>query len=95
MNFEKKVLNDGTVNPNYVDLLDEDKEISNQKFCCISFVSPEHIIKQKNMFLFEKFLKYFEFEKSVKKYHQFLNFVSYKYSLNFDDLMNDLKLFQI
>ena len=93
MNFEKKVLNDGSANPNYVDLLDEDKEISNQKFCCISFVSPEHIIKQKNMFLFEKFLKYFEFEKSVKKYHQFLNYISYKYDFDFDELMTEFSTF--
>ena len=93
MNFEKKLLNDGPVNPKYVDLLDEDKEISNQKFCCISFVSPEHIIKQKNMFLFEKFLKYFEFEKSVKKYHQFLNYISYKYDFDFDELMTEFSTF--
>ena len=31
----------------YVDLLDEDKPIANQKFVCISFVSPEKIIEKK------------------------------------------------
>jgi hypothetical protein len=93
MNFEKKLLKDGSTNPNYVDLLDEDKELSNQKFCCISFVSPEEIIKQKNIFFFEKFLKYFEFEKSVKKYHQFLNYISYKYDFDFDELMTEFSTF--
>ena len=30
-----------------VDLLDEDRPISRQKFVCISFLSPEKIIKDK------------------------------------------------
>ena len=30
-----------------VDLLDEDKPIAEQKFCCLSFVSPENEIKNK------------------------------------------------
>ena len=29
---------DKTENPKYVDLLDEDKPIAGQKFCCVSFV---------------------------------------------------------
>ena len=33
-----------------IDLLDEDKPISGQKYVCISFISPENIIKQKNFF---------------------------------------------
>ena len=44
--------NDGTDNAKYVDLLDEDKPISGQKFACISFISPETIIKQKEMFFY-------------------------------------------
>lgn len=93
MNFERKVLPNGENNPKYVDLLDEDKELSGQKYVCVSFVSPEQIIKQKNMFLFEKFLKYFEFEKSVKKFHQFLNYISYKYDFNFEELMKEFSSF--
>ena len=31
----------------HVDLLDEDKPIANQKFVCISFVSPEKILEKK------------------------------------------------
>jgi hypothetical protein len=93
MNFERKVLPNGENNPKYVDLLDEDKELSGQKFVCVSFVSPEQIIKQKNMFLFDKFLKYFEFEKSVKKFHQFLNYISYKYDFNFEELMTEFSSF--
>ena len=40
--FERQKLPNGENNPKYVDLLDEDKPISGQKFACISFVSPEN-----------------------------------------------------
>lgn len=91
--MEKKLLDNGEKNPNYVDLLDEDKTLSNQKFVCLSFVSPEKILKQKNMFYFEAFVKHYDSSKSIEKYHQFLNFLSYKYDMKLDDLMNDFSLF--
>ena len=43
----------------YVDLLDEDKPIAGQKFSCVSFISPENVLKDKRMFFFEQFLKTF------------------------------------
>lgn len=84
---------DGSENPNYVDLLDEDKPISGQKFACMSFISPEHIIKQKEMFYFEEFLKQWDFNKSMEKNLQFLNFLSYKYNLDFNSINNDFQEF--
>ena len=77
MAFERQKNPDGTNNPKYVDLLDEDKPISGQKFACISFVSPENILEDKNRFFFQEFLKYFDFSKSIEKYHQFLNFLGF------------------
>ena len=47
---------DGTENAKYIDLLDEDKAIAGQKFACLSFISPEHILKQKEMYFFENFI---------------------------------------
>lgn len=78
---------------NYVDLLEEDKPISGQKFTCVSFVSPENILKQKNMFFFEEFLKKWDFLKSMEKYNQFLNFISFKHNVNFQTLSTDLEDF--
>ena len=40
-----------------VDLLEEDKPIAQQKFVCVSFVSPENVIKSKELFCFEQFVK--------------------------------------
>jgi len=91
--FERKVNSSGKQNAKYVDLLEEDKPIAGQKFVCVSFVSPEKIIKQKEVFFFEQFLKKWELNKSMEKFVQFLNFVSYKYNMNFEDLTTDFKDF--
>jgi hypothetical protein len=90
--FEKRNIN-GENNPKYVDLLEEDKPLAGQKYTCVSFVSPENILKQKNIYFFEQFLKKWDFNKAMEKNLQFLNFVSYKYNLTFDDLVNDFKEF--
>ena len=37
-------------NPKYVDLLDEDRPISGQTFVCLSFLSPDKILKKKKYF---------------------------------------------
>jgi len=87
-------LPDGTVNPKYVDLLDEDKPIAGQKFACLSFISPEHIIKQREHFFFQKFVEHWDIHKSTDKFLQFLNFVSYKYGLKFDKLTEDFQQFK-
>ena len=91
--FEKKLEKNGKPNPKYVDLLEEDKPIAGQKFVCVSFVSPENVLKQKNMYFFEEFLKQWEMNKSMEKFVAFLNFVSYKYKLTFDDVMKDFQDF--
>ena len=39
-----------------VDLLDEDRPIAEQKFVCLSFVSPEKVIKNKEIFFSKNLL---------------------------------------
>jgi len=51
--YEKRLNADGSTNSKYVDLLEEDKPIAGQKFVCVSFVSPEKILKQKGIFFFQ------------------------------------------
>lgn len=84
---------DGSENPKYVDLLDEDKPVAGQKYCCVSFISPEHIIKQREIFYMEEFLKTWDFTKSSEKFTQFLNFISFKYGISFENIMEDFQLF--
>ena len=83
----------GMINPKYVDLLEEDKPIAGQKYACLSFVSPESILKQKDHFFFEKFLHYWDYQKSMEKFIQFLNFVSFKHHLEFEKLTVDFQEF--
>lgn len=91
--FERKQNKDGSSNSKYVDLLEVDKPIAGQTFGCFSFITPEKILKQKEMFFFEEFLKKWEFSKSMEKFHQFINFMSYKYKLSFEDVMKDYEGF--
>ena len=60
---------------NYADLLEEDKAIAGQKYVCISFVSPENILKRKENFYFQEFLKHYHFLKTVGSFQQFINFI--------------------
>lgn len=91
--FEKKLNLDGSENPKYVDLLEEDRPISGQKFCCISFISPEKIIKERQQYFFEQYVKQWDMAKSLDKFNQFMHFLSVKYSLRFDNLSTDLQEF--
>jgi len=92
--FVRKTNPDGSENPKYVDVLDEDKAVSGQKFVCVSFISPEKILKQKNLFMFQQFLKHFDYSKSLGKFEQFLKFIIYKYGLDNDKIMSDLEDFK-
>ena len=80
-------------NSTKADLLDEDKTIAGQKFVCVSFVSPENILKKKEMYCFEQFVKMWDMTKSLEKFQVFLNFISYKYDIQSDSIMNDMQEF--
>lgn len=86
--FEQKIV-DGQINPKYIDLCDEDQPIAGQKFVCLSFISPEKILKQREMYVFEEFLKQWDFKKSMDKFFEFIHFLSFKYSLNVEKVIQD------
>jgi hypothetical protein len=54
------------------DFLEEDAEIPGQKFCLLSFLSPEKVLANKNLFFFEKFLDTYEFSIRTKNLEAFL-----------------------
>ena len=72
-----------------VDFLDEDPEIPTQKYCVVSFISPEKVIKQKQEFFFEKFVEWMDYEWKIKGLENFMAFLSKKYSVKIDDLLKD------
>ena len=91
--FERRLKKDGSENPKYVDLLAVDKPIAGQSFGCFSFISPDKILKQREMYFFEEFLKQWEMNKSMEKFHQFLNFLSFKYKIQFEEVSKDFETF--
>jgi len=91
--FERHNLDNGESNPKYIDLCDEDPPIAGQKFACLSFVSPEKILKKREIYIFEQFLKQWEFSKCMEKSMDFFNFLAYKYHLKIDDVMTDFAEF--
>jgi hypothetical protein len=91
--FERKILENGQPNPKYIDLCDEDHPIAGQKFACMSFISPEKILKKREVFLFDEFVKQWDFTKSLSKFNDFLHFLSYKYNLSIEDVLADLNDF--
>ena len=93
MAFERKNLPDGSPNPKYIDLCDEDAPIAGQKFACMSFISPEKVLKKREVYLFDQFVKQWDFTKSMEKYQDFLNFLSYKYKLKVDNVIVDFQDF--
>jgi len=93
MSFEKKILPNGKQNPKYIDLCDEDPPIAGQKFACISFVSPEKTLKKREVYLFDEFIKQWEFSKSMERYFDFVHFIAYKYNLKVETLIDDFNDF--
>jgi hypothetical protein len=54
------------------DFLDEDNEIPGQRFCLLSFLSPEKVLARKDLFFFEHFLKNYEVTWKTKNLEKFL-----------------------
>lgn len=54
------------------DFLNEDSEIPGQKFCLLSFLSPENVLANKDMFFIEHFLKDYEIQWKTKYMEKFV-----------------------
>jgi hypothetical protein len=77
-----------------VDYLEEDAEIPTQRYAIMSFISPEKVIKQKELFYYEKFLAWMDYDWKVAGLEGFMAFLGKKYSLKIEDLMNDMNEFR-
>jgi len=54
------------------DFLEEDAEIAGQKFCLLSFLSPEKVLAKKDIFMFNRFLQTYEFQSRTKSIESYL-----------------------
>lgn len=80
-----KFESDGTA----VDYLDEDPEVPTQKYCIVSFLSPEKVIQKKELWQLEQFVKWNDYDLKMKGQEQFLAFIAKKYDLKVDEVMSD------
>jgi len=67
------------------DFLDEDKPIRNQNYCCLSFLSPEDVLKNKEVYYFSRFTNKFS-----KDMQSLLDNLSLKYT-DSKDLIDTIK----
>jgi Family of unknown function (DUF5832) len=93
LNVEFKLNKNGEKNPKYVDLCDEDPLIAGQKFVCVSFISPETILKKRELYIFNQFVKQWDMSKSMSKFSDFLSFLSVKYNIVSENLIKDYNEF--
>uniref|UniRef100_A0A6C0CQS9 Uncharacterized protein n=1 Tax=viral metagenome TaxID=1070528 RepID=A0A6C0CQS9_9ZZZZ len=66
--------NQTIVSTKEVDYLDEDKALRGQNYVCLSFISPEEILKNKDVYYFERYLENF-----AKQMDEFLSNLMDKY----------------
>jgi hypothetical protein len=59
----------------------------------MSFVSPEKILQKREVYLFNQFIKNWEFSKSMERYFEFIHFISYKHKLKAETLVGDFNDF--
>jgi len=80
-------------NGDVIDYLDEDPEIPTQRYCLVSFLSPEKVIQDKQRFFFKEFMQYMNYDWKVKGLEHFMAFLSKKYDIKIDDLLKDAEEF--
>lgn len=79
--------------PARIDMLKKDDPIPGQEWGLFSFVDPGRILKKREMFYFERFVQQWDMAKSFEKFNLFINFIAFKYKLENQKLMDDLKDF--
>lgn len=76
-----------------IDYLEEDPEVPTQRYCIISFISPEKVIEQKAEFFNKKFVEWLEYDWKIKGIEKYNSYIAQKYSLKVEDLMLDMQAF--
>jgi hypothetical protein len=88
-----------------MDYLDEDKPIRGQNYVCLSFISPEDVIRNKNVYYLEQYLEKLStdlkmfFDNMLTKYPDDADLIkqikeNHQHLMNGDDLQEDFKFYQ-
>ena len=77
-----------------IDYLEEDPEVPTQRYCIISFISPEKVIKQRAEYFNEKFVEWLDYDWKITGMETYNAFLAKKYSIKVDDLFKDFDEFR-
>ena len=73
------------------DFLDEDAEISGQRYVLLSFISPEKVLEKKDLYFFNKFLQAYEVDWKLKNLEKYMVDVVKNINDQLDDRMKELE----
>lgn len=73
------------------DFLDEDAEISSQRYVLLSFLSPEKVLDKKDQFFFQKFLQGYEVDWKIKNLEKYMVDIVQNINRQLDDRANELE----
>jgi len=72
------------------DFLDADAEIRGQEFVCLSFISPESVLKRKDLYFFQKFMRFYEAKVRFDNLESFLGKTVNDHNARVDELTASL-----
>jgi hypothetical protein len=64
---------------NNTDFLEQDDAIRGQNYACLSFISPENVLKNKNLYKMSSFLRHLVKNNNINLSEEFLNNIDEKY----------------
>ena len=73
------------------DYLEEDSEISGQRYVLLSFISPEKVLENKDLYFFKKFLDSYEVNWKLKNLEKYMVDVVKNINDQLDDRMKELE----
>ena len=73
------------------DFLDEDTEISGQRYVLLSFISPEKVLDKKDQFFFKKFLESYEVDWKIKNLEKYMVSVVQNINDQLDERIKELE----
>ena len=72
------------------DFLDADTEIRGQDYVCLSFISPESVLKRKDLYFFQKFMRFYEAKVRFDNLESFLGKTVNEHNVRVDELTASL-----
>jgi hypothetical protein len=71
------------------DFLDVDPEIRGQEYVCLSFISPESVLKRKDLFFFQKFMRFYEAKIRFDTLESYLAEMINSHNVSVDDIKRE------